>query len=121
MTEQGSPDRLPPHSREAERSVLGSMLRDNDVIDDVIQIIREDVTLHDALNEAFKRLDSRKSNNRPISGLPTGFLDLDELTAGFQNSELIIVAARPSVGKTSFALNLVRHLTVDHQIPALFV
>src|SRR5438093_727060 len=113
------------------------MLRDNDVVDDVVQIIREDhfytdahqklyrgivgqhVTLHDALGEAFKRLDARTSNNRPISGLPTGYLDLDEKTAGFQNSELIIIAARPSVGKTSFALNIVRHIAVDHRIPIL--
>jgi replicative DNA helicase len=239
MADSASPDRLPPQSRDAERSVLGSMLRDNDVIADVVQIVREEyfyadahqkiyrgivtlfdkhhpadlvtlaewlienkfvedigghaylaeiwdaaptaanaeyyarivrdkalirqlihtsteilreaydqslpademlgqaehkvfeiaqmgvvghhVTLHEALNDAFKRLDARTSNNRPISGLPTGYLDLDELTAGFQNSELIIVAARPSVGKTSIALNFVRNMVVDHKAPVLFV
>ncbi len=60
-------------------------------------------------------------HGRPISGLPTGYLDLDEKTAGLQNSELVIVAARPSVGKTSFALNIVRHLAVEQKIPTLFV
>jgi replicative DNA helicase len=237
--EQANQERLSPHSREAERSVLGSMLRENDLIDDLVLILREEhfyldahqtifrgmvdlknknqpadlvtlahwlqqakaienvggysyleelweaapttanaeyyarivrdkgmvrqlirtttevlrdayeqsmpadellgqaerkvfeiaemgvigehVTLQQAITEAFKRIDSRSTNSRPISGLPTGFLDLDEKTAGFQNSELIIVAARPSVGKTSFALNIVRHMAVDHQIPSLFV
>jgi replicative DNA helicase len=84
-------------------------------------VIGEHVTLQQAITEAFKRIDSRSTNARPISGLPTGFLDLDEKTAGLQNSELIIVAARPSVGKTSFALNMARHMAVDHKIPTLFV
>jgi replicative DNA helicase len=239
MADNGSLDRLPPQSRDAERSVLGSMLRDNDVIDDVVQIIHENhfyvdahqriyrgilhlhdkhhpvdlvtlaewlkdqkfiedvggygyladlwdaaptsanaeyyaaivrdkglvrqlihtsseilrdaydqsvpademlgqaerkvfeiaqmgvigqhVTLQKAIDDAFKRLDARTSHGRPISGLPTGYVDLDELTAGFQNSELIIVAARPSIGKTSFGLNIARHFVVDEKLPTLFV
>jgi replicative DNA helicase len=239
MANQENTDRSPPFNRDAECSVLGSMLRDNDVIDDVVQILKENhfytdahqkiwrgiqalhekrhpvdlvtlaewlkeqkliediggyaylgelweaaptaanaeyyarivrdkglvrhlihtsteilrdayeqstpadellgqaerkvfeiaqmgvigqhTTLKTALDEAFKRLDARTSHGRPISGLPTGYLDLDEKTAGLQNSELIIVAARPSVGKTSFALNVVRHIVVDHNIPVLFV
>ncbi|HYV35113.1 MAG TPA: replicative DNA helicase [Gemmataceae bacterium] len=238
MAEQAN-DRLPPQSREAECSVLGSMLRDNEVIDDVVQIIREQhfytdahqkiyrgilhlhekrtpidavtlaqwlieqkfmediggyaylaelwdaaptaanaeyyarivrdkglvrqlihtstevlrdaydqsgpadellaqaerkvfeiaqlgvvgqhVTLHTALNEAFNRLDQRISHGRPISGVSTGYIDLDEITAGLQNSELIIVAARPSVGKTSFALNVVRNMITKDKVPTLFV
>ncbi len=233
--------RLPPHSREAERSVLGSMLRDNTVIGDVVQIVRaesfysyahqkiyegitklyvekgqpadlvtlaeflrengliEDVggyaylaelwdaaptsanaeyygkivrdksvvrhlihscndiardaqdqvlppdelldgaerkildiaqmgmtgqtsTLQQALNEAYDRIDSRKQKGHlSISGLSCGYIDLDNLTAGMQNSELIIVAARPSVGKTSFALNIVRHIVVEEKVPVFFV
>src|SRR6266478_709891 len=80
-------------------------------------VIGQHVTLKVALEDAFKRMDARTGSNRPISGLPTGYLDLDELTAGFQNSELIIVAARPSIGKTSFGLNIARHFVVDQQIP----
>jgi replicative DNA helicase len=239
MADQSTPERLPPHSREAECSVLGSMLRDNDMVDDVVQIVHEShfytdahqkiyrgiitlhnnrhpvdlvtlaewlkeqkfiedaggyaylaelwdaaptaanaeyyarivrdkglvrqlihttteilrdaynqavpademlgqaerqvfdiaqrgvvgqhVTLETAMREAFDRLDKRAEHGRPISGLPTGYLDLDEKTAGFQNSELVIVAARPSVGKTSFALNIVRNMVVDHKISTLFV
>jgi replicative DNA helicase len=240
MAEQGSLDRLPPHSREAERSVLGSMLRDNGVIGDVVQILREDnfyadahqkifqgitalydkghpadlvtladwlkeqkfiedvggypylgelwdaaptaanaeyyarivrdkalvrglihasteilrdayeqampadellegaerkildiaqmgivgqtSTLQQALGEAFNRIDARSANEQmSISGIPTGFVDLDEKTAGFQNSELIIVGARPSVGKTAYALSLTRHIAVEEGLPVFFV
>jgi replicative DNA helicase len=241
MAEQGSLDRLPPHSRDAERSVLGSMLRDNAVINDVVRIIRDDSfyadahqkifrgmialydkkghpadlvtlaewlkeqkfiedvggyaylaelwdasptaanaeyyarivrdkalvrnlihagteilrdaydqgtpadellegaerkildiaqmgivgetkTLQQALGEAFDRIDARSGNEQMLlSGLPTGYLDLDEKTAGFQNSELILIAARPSVGKTAFGLNVARHMAVDNHLPAFFV
>lgn len=233
-------DRLPPQSPEAERSVLGSMLRDNGVIGDVIQIVRpenfytdahqkiyqaitalydkghpvdlvvlvdklkelkqiEDIggyaylavlwdaaptaanaeyyarivrdkaivrslihscneierdsfeqampadellesaerkildiaqmgitgqtyTLHQALNEAYDRIDNRHQQDQTsISGLPTGFVDLDEKTAGLQNSELVIIAARPSHGKTAFALNIARHIAVEDGQPVFFV
>jgi replicative DNA helicase len=233
-------ERLPPHSREAERSVLGSMLRDNAVIGDVVQIVREEhfytdahqkifrgivslydkghpadlvtlaewlreqkyiedvggyaylaelwdaaptaanaeyyarivrdkgivrslihasteilrdaydqaqpadellenaerrildiaqmgitgntITLKEALREAYERIDQRAGREHTeVSGLPTGFIDLDALTAGLQNSELIIIAARPSVGKTALALNIVRHIVVDLGQPVFFV
>src|SRR5438132_4895094 len=234
-------DRLPPQSREAERSVLGSLLRDNAVIGDVVQIINDEgffyldahqkiflairsiydrghpvdlvvlaeilkeqkqiediggyayladlwdaaptaanaeyyarivrdkalvrhlihasneiyrdcfdqampadellesaerkvldiaemgitgqtTTLEQAVNEAYDRLDARQGQDHlAISGLPTGYIDLDEKTAGLQNSELVIVAARPSVGKTAFALNIVRHLVVEEAKPIFFV
>jgi replicative DNA helicase len=233
-------DRLPPQSRDAERSVLGSMLRDNGVIGDVIQLVRdesfyldahqriyqairtiydrghpvdlvmlaeylkeqkqiEDIggyaylaelwdaaptaanaeyyahivrdksvvrnlihasteilrdsydqampaddllegaerkildiaqrgmtgqtyTLEQALKEAYDRIDNRHQHDQmSISGLPTGFHDLDNITAGLQNSELVIIAARPSVGKTAFALNLIRHVVVEEGHPAFFV
>ncbi len=235
-------DRLPPHNREAERSILGSMLRDNNIIPDIVQKVRaqdfyvfghqkifegiatlaveegkaadiitlgnwltekqflEDAgghaylvdlwdaapgsagnarhyadivrqkaiirnlihacnelsqqaydqsmaatelldaaerrileiaemgitgdtkTLQEAINEAYLRLDQRKQRgDAEYSGIATGYVDLDNLTAGLQNSELIIVAARPSVGKTSFALNVVRHVVVEERLPVLFV
>jgi len=238
--DQGGGERLPPQSRDAERSVLGSMLRENGVIGDVVQIVREEnfyldahqkifkaitslydrgspvdavmlaellreqkqiediggygylgelwdaaptaanaeyyarivrdkalvrhlihasteilrdsydqampadellemaerkvldiaemgitgqtTTLEQAVNEAYDRLDARHGQDHlAISGLPTGYVDLDEKTAGFQNSELVIVAARPSVGKTAFALNVVRHLVVEDNKPIFFV
>lgn len=79
-------------------------------------------TLHEAIDEAFTRLDQRqKHGDQAQSGVTTGFLDLDTLTAGFQNSELIVLAARPSVGKTAFALNIARHVVVEEKLPVLFV
>jgi replicative DNA helicase len=240
MAENEGLERLPPHSRDAERSVLGSMLRDNGVIGDIIQIARaenfysdahqkifqgiialydkgqpvdlvlladylkdqkhiDDVggygylaelwdaaptaanaeyyarivrdkavirnlihagteilrdsydqsmpadelletaerkildiaelgvtgstfTLGQAINEAYDRIDVRKQQDiTSISGIPTGFVDLDEKTAGLQNSELVIIAARPSVGKTAFALSIMRHMIVDVGEPVFFV
>jgi len=82
----------------------------------------ETKTLQDAVNEAYERMDARKARGHvEYSGIPTGFTDLDSLTAGMQNAELVIVAARPSVGKTAFALNMLRHICVDKGLPALFV
>ncbi len=238
--DQGGTDRLPPQSREAERCVLGSMLRDNGVIGDVLQIIREEnfyadahqkilnaiVTLYDrgqpvdmvllaemlkerqqiedvggyaylaelwdaaptaanaeyyarivrekavvrhlihasteilrdsydqvmpadelletaerkildiaqmgitgqtytlsqAVTEAYDRIDTRQQRDQfSISGLSTGFVDLNDKTAGLQNSELIIIAARPSVGKTAFALNVTRNIVIEENQPVFFV
>jgi replicative DNA helicase len=240
MPDKEGPDRLPPYNREAERSVLGSMLRDNKVIGDVVQIVRaehfytdahqkifqgiiglydrghpadlvtlaeqlrqqgqiEDVgnyaylaelwdaaptaanaefyarivrdkglvrglihatteilrdsydqampaeellggaerkifaiaekgvtgqtySLNDVLKMAYDRIDQRAQHaHTSVSGLATGFLDLDEKTAGLQNSELIILAARPSVGKTAFSLGVVRNVVVEERQPVFFV
>ncbi|MFL5245440.1 MAG: replicative DNA helicase [Gemmataceae bacterium] len=240
-SDRETPDRLPPQNRDAERSVLGSMLRDNAVIGDVVQIISrsetfytdahqkifdgitklydrgkpvdlvlladhlkeqkhlEDTggypylaelwdaaptaanaeyyarivrdkavvrnlihagnevlrdaydqsmpadellesaerkildiaqmgltgqtfTLEAALNEAYARIDARhEGGHESISGLETGFTDLDNITAGLQNSELVVIAARPSAGKTAFSLNLVRHIGVEIGHPVFFV
>jgi replicative DNA helicase len=235
-----APDRLPPHHREAERAVLGSMLRDNAVIGDIVQILRkedfyhdahqkifeagvalydkskpvdlvslaeelerrghiEDIgrypylgelweaaptaanaeyyarivrdkslvrslihagteilrdayngsmpadelieaaerqvldvaergitgqtfTLEQAIEETYDRIDKRHTGEQmAFSGLSTGYADLNEITAGLQKSELIIVGARPSVGKTSFALNLVRNIISEEKAPVFFV
>lgn len=80
-------------------------------------------TLYEAISEAYTRLDTRMGRTDPnaISGLSTGFIDLDQITAGLQNSELIILAARPSVGKTAFSLNIIRHIIVEEQHPVFFV
>lgn len=83
-------------------------------------IIGETKTLADTIYEVYDHIDLRKSRGLSISGISTGYVDLDTLTAGLQKSELVIVAARPSVGKTAFALNLVRNIIVEEKLPVLF-
>ncbi|MDI6731412.1 MAG: replicative DNA helicase [Candidatus Margulisbacteria bacterium] len=63
------------------------------------------------------RIDSLYGKKDAITGTPTGFTDLDQMTAGFQNSELIIIAARPSVGKTALALNIAASSAIKYKIP----
>ncbi len=234
------PDRIPPQSREAEKSVLGSILRDNQVLSELLQVIRPDnfyfdahqkifqiildlyndgkpvdlVILHEGLKsrkqlediggvayltelwdfaptaanaeyyarivrdkalvrnlihtstellrdaydgvtgadellgmaerkileiaekgttgethtlektliDTFDRIDDRASKaHLSVTGLGSGYIDLDNMTAGFHASELVIIAARPSVGKTAFALNVVRHIIVEERQPVFFV
>jgi len=71
--------------------------------------------LKDLLHEAYDRLDYLHAHRGEISGVRTGFQDLDALTTGLQKSDLVIVAARPSVGKTSFALNVAEHAAVKER------
>jgi replicative DNA helicase len=79
-------------------------------------------SLSEVLDVAFNRIDERMGKgHEAVSGLATGFVDLDEKTAGLHNEELIILAARPSVGKTAFALNIARHVAVEEQQPVYFV
>lgn len=67
------------------------------------------------LNDAFERMDDLHKNGGQMRGVPTGFVDLDEKLSGLQKSDLIILAARPSVGKTSLALDIARKSAVDHK------
>ena len=64
--------------------------------------------------------DGLQRSGSSITGVPSGFADLDEMTTGFQNSELIIVAARPSMGKTAFCLNLATHAAIEGHGVAVF-
>ncbi len=69
--------------------------------------------------QAIDRLD-KMQNQEGLSGIPSGFATLDKITNGWQPSDLIILAARPSVGKTAFSLNIARNAAVDHNIPVAF-
>ena len=85
-------------------------------------ITGQTISLEDAVNEAYHLIDMRSHGDQTAySGLSTGYRDLDEITAGLHNSELIIIAARPSVGKTAFALNLLRNIVNEPGRPAFFV
>jgi len=62
-----------------------------------------------ALSEAFDVLQTRYANGGSVTGIPTGYTEFDEMTAGLQNTDLLILAARPAMGKTAFALNIAEH------------
>ncbi len=68
--------------------------------------------------EAIQSAASRQENG--LTGIPSGMDDLDKITAGWQPSDLIIIAGRPAMGKTSFALSIAKNIAVDHQIPIAF-
>jgi replicative DNA helicase len=69
------------------------------------------------IKRVLDRIDSLYDKKDALTGCSTGYPDLDKLTAGFQNSDLIIIAARPSVGKTAFALNIAQNVAVKNKIP----
>lgn len=70
--------------------------------------------------EAFNKIEQLYANKGGITGLPTGFKDLDRLTAGLQPSDLILIAARPSMGKTAFVLNIAQHVAARDKQPVAF-
>ena len=71
------------------------------------------IHIRDLLYEALTSIEERKKHKSAVTGVPSGFTGLDRVTHGFQPSDLIILAARPSVGKTSFALNIVEHVMTN--------
>ncbi len=76
------------------------------------------VELSRLLQEVYEKIEN--SDGSLVTGLPTGYRELDALTSGLQPSEMIILAARPSMGKTALALNIAEHLAADNNIPVAF-
>ncbi|OGR94649.1 MAG: replicative DNA helicase [Elusimicrobia bacterium GWF2_62_30] len=74
----------------------------------------------DLAHEVLDRIEKYYSNHSAITGVPTGFTRLDDMTGGFQKSDLIILAARPSMGKTALALNMAYHACVEKKFPTAF-
>ncbi len=70
------------------------------------------VPIKELLTRAVDRIDHLFHLDNPITGVPTGFKDIDEMTAGLQPSDLIIIAGRPSMGKTTFAMNIAEHAAI---------
>lgn len=77
------------------------------------------LSLKDSLPEAWDRLEKLHENKGELRGVPTGFHDLDQYLSGFQKSDLIILAARPSMGKTTLALDIARQAASSHSIPTI--
>jgi len=69
------------------------------------------------INQAMIQIEAAKNQKTGVSGVPSGFTDLDRMTSGWQNSDLVILAARPAMGKTAFVLSLARNAAVDFQRP----
>lgn len=74
--------------------------------------------IREIVKDSFRSIEELFSRKDLITGVPTGFEKLDDLTSGLQKSELIIIAGRPSMGKTSFALNIAQYAALEAQIPA---
>ena len=126
-----------------EKAVLRKLIKTNEDIANTCYLGREslDVILADTEKRIFDLLQSRDSREfvpirqvaldvlekiekasktkETVTGVPTGFIDLDYKTSGFQPSDLILLAARPSMGKTAFVLNVVDHVAVKKRIPCM--
>jgi len=76
----------------------------------------EFVRLKELIWPTMERIEQLQSGAGAVTGVPSGFVDLDRLTAGFQRADLVIVAARPSMGKTAFILNAIQHAAIEHSI-----
>ena len=75
--------------------------------------------LKDILVESFAEIEKLYNQKQPITGIPTGFADLDYKTAGLHNSDLILVAARPAMGKSAFALNIATNAAIQAKVPVV--
>jgi replicative DNA helicase len=78
------------------------------------------IRIKEMLWPTMERIETLHRSGKKITGVPSGFVELDELTSGFQKSELIIVAARPSMGKTAFCLNIATHAALENMGVAIF-
>jgi replicative DNA helicase len=116
----------------ASTNIADMAMKENDEISNILdkseqaifkvsqKHLKEDfIPIKDVLAESFDRIDELHKDKGTIRGVPTGFKDIDNLLAGLQPSDLIILAARPSMGKTSLALNMAQHVAANEGIPVL--
>ncbi len=116
----------------ASYAILKDAFDDSTDVDDLIDMaqskvydavqnnVRKDVQeIGSVLNDVISDIQERQDSTG-LSGVPSGFPTLDQITQGWQPSDLIILAARPSVGKTAFSLNIARNAAVDHHMPVAF-
>ncbi|HEY0492568.1 MAG TPA: replicative DNA helicase [Candidatus Dormibacteraeota bacterium] len=81
------------------------------------RITQDFVALKDILKTTWDQIEAIHKDQSIVSGVPSGFTDLDAKTGGFQKSDLIVIAARPGVGKTSLTLNIAQHASIQYKIP----
>ena len=96
------------------------------VLDEAEQLVFQVAQSHDRggfvwikkiLYPTFEKIEQLQAAKGGITGVPTGFYDLDEMTGGFQKNDLVIIAARPSMGKTSLVTGVALHASISHQVP----
>jgi len=80
----------------------------------------EFIRIKELIWPTMERIEQLQSGAGSVTGVPSGFVDLDRLTAGFQRADLVIIAARPSMGKTALALNIVQHAAIEHNTGVAF-
>ncbi|MGD9124071.1 MAG: replicative DNA helicase [Desulfarculaceae bacterium] len=107
-TNQGDPDLA---LDEAERAIFAATQN---------RQLQALAPLADVVHSALGLIEKRFQNKGLVAGVPTGFIDLDNLTTGFQPGDLIIIAGRPSMGKTAFALNIATNAAQKAQVPVVF-
>lgn len=78
---------------------------------------REVTHIDPVINLALEQIQNAANNESGLSGLQTGYRELDKITSGWQNSDLIIIAARPAMGKTAFVLSMAKNMAVDYNVP----
>ncbi len=83
-------------------------------------IKKETVKINKLMQLAINQIEEASKREDSLSGVPSGFTKLDRLTSGWQKSDLVIIAARPSMGKTAFVLSMARNIAVDHNRPVAF-
>ncbi len=111
-------------------SIEGKAYDESNDVDDLLQEaegrlfeisqrnVKKDVTQIDpVITQAIQQIENAANRQSGLSGLQTGFTELDKLTSGWQNSDLIIIAARPAVGKTAFVLSMAKNMAVNFSIP----
>lgn len=104
-----------------EKSLKEILSGSEKMLYDVIQNRNEEeaLSIQDIMMQVVEQIEAASKTSGTVTGIPTGFMDLDYKTAGLQKSDLILVAARPSMGKTAFALNIAEYVAIKQNIPTV--
>lgn len=126
IKEKGIQRQLIKNSTEIISKSYGVDVNIDELVDTAEQLIFEIATakqkqqavpVKDLVKAAIENIDSLYQRKQAITGVPTGFVDFDKMTSGLQRSDLIIIAGRPSMGKSAFAVTIGENAAVDHKIP----
>ncbi|MEA2108599.1 MAG: replicative DNA helicase [Pseudomonadota bacterium] len=115
---------------DAATSIVGRCYNDIDDVDELVDEAERTIfevaekrvnpafsPIETIVKDSFKAIERLYESPDLIAGVPSGFTDLDKMTTGFQNSDLVVIAGRPSMGKTAFALNIAQHAAISGELP----